>query len=88
MANLPQITNGTEKQIAFAAKIRADMIASAPCPNNEAREQLAQVVATKITTDAVVWIETYKSVGAGMDAVPGRMAYVRELLNAIAAASR
>jgi len=88
MINLPTLTNGTDKQIAFAAKIRADMIASAPCPNDAAREGLAGVVATKLTKDATIWIDTYTSVGASMDAVQGRMAGVRKLLNAICAASR
>ncbi len=75
MINLPAITNGTEKQIAWAEKIRAATIKGAQITLanrviDEAKraDMLAHfmgIVANKVSTDAVAWIEEHKRLSDG-----------------------
>jgi len=71
MINLPALTNGTDKQIAYAAKIRDAVIvevkisarghkASGITPEAMFGKHLG-MIAAKATTDAVAWIEAYNA---------------------------
>ena len=75
MTNLPTITNGTEKQIAWATEIRAAYLAGflAKVPADKQDDAIAATFA-KMTTDASRWIETYKSLGDVLGA-PGKTAF-------------
>lgn len=64
MTKLPEITNGTEKQNAYADAIRAAVFAGivARVPA-EKHEGFAAHFGGIMTTDAVRWIEAYKTSG-------------------------
>jgi len=87
MTSLPAFTAGTEKQIAWATKIRDSFIASAQDQRIVTDlDGFMVVVATKLTTDAAKWADAFTAINGCIDS-RGMLA-ARKFANAISAASK
>ena len=87
MTNLPIFTNGTDKQIAYASKIRDAVVveiktaarghaASGITPEAMFEKHLG-MLAAKASTDAVVWIKAFKAAESFFEANGGCRNYAQ-----------
>lgn len=87
MTSLPTFTAGTEKQIAWAAKIRDAFIASAQDQRIVTDlDGFIAVICTKLTTDAAKWVDAYTAINGHID--ERGMIDARKFAAAISAASK